>query len=59
MNDPEKTDPNLQSFKEATAKADPWADRLLAWATASPWTPWIIVAWTIVCGLIGWKIGRP
>ncbi len=47
-----------QEVKAETAKLDPLADRLLAWATASAWTPWIIAVWTIACVLIGIVIGH-
>lgn len=48
---------NLNKLKKATAKADPIFDRVLAWATASAWTPWLIAGWTIASVLVGIWIG--
>ena len=45
MSKDEITHPGIrQKVKAATAKADPYADKLLAAAAGSQWTPWIIVA---------------
>ena len=49
--------PNMQDLKNATEKVDPFFDRLLAWATASAWTPWLIAGWTIASVLVGIWIG--
>ena len=56
--DEEDTHPNLQRFKDATAKADPVVDRILAWATASDWTPWILLVQALAWVGFGWWLGR-
>ena len=44
MADPEKTNPPFaERVKDATAKADPYFDRVLESAKESSFTPWLIV----------------
>lgn len=59
MANPEDTEPNLaQKVKDATAKVDPWADRLLDAAKQSAWTPWIIVAVVLGSVMLGAWLAR-
>lgn len=45
MSDPEATDPGIQQkLAEANKRADPLADRAMAWVTDSPYTAPIVVA---------------
>lgn len=68
MSDPEKTDPNWRTrLSEGTAKADPWADRILRalqrgmnWAidraVSSGASPWIIVGVLIVLVVLAFLV---
>jgi len=56
MADPEKTNPPFaERVKDATAKADPYFDRVLESAKESQWTPWLVVAGGVLC-IIFWVI---
>lgn len=70
MVDPDKTDPNWRTrLTEGTAKADPWADRILRalqrgmnWlidrAVSSGASPWIIVGVLIALVVVAFRVVR-
>jgi len=49
MNDPDKTDPNLQRY----LSADGWFDRHIAPLVASPLTLAAFAVWTVGCVVFG------
>ena len=51
----DKTDPGIKRFTERT---DPIADRVLVWAAGRPYTPWLIVGWTLLCVAFGWWVAK-
>ena len=46
----------LDKIVEANAKADPWADKLVAHVLNSKWTILYLVAYAVIFMIVGWKL---
>ena len=50
-------DADRKRIAELNAQADNSADLLLDAMKASPYTPWVILGWTLACVAFGWWMG--